>query len=105
MFYGHTLSVLIALAVHLVARPLLEMAHVPLPLVLERALTPALAIGAMVLFKIPHPPAAACVPIQASLSGQPGWRGPVRGAFKSLLASWRWGCPWHPERERVLASR
>ena len=35
---------------HLLARPLLEMAHVPLPLVLERALTPALVIGAMAYF-------------------------------------------------------
>ena len=52
---------------HLLARPLLEMAHVPLPLVLERALTPALAIGAMAYFKIPHPPAAACVAVYATL--------------------------------------
>ena len=35
---------------HLLARPLLEITHVPLPLVLERALTPARVIGAMAYF-------------------------------------------------------
>ena len=83
-FYGHTISVLIALAVHLVARPLLEMAHVPLPLVLERALTPALAIGAMAYFKIPHPPAAACVAVYATL-GDVGQQTPAYLLTPALL--------------------
>merc|ERR1719502_574108 len=67
MFFGHTISMLIAFAVHLAVKPLLELIGLGLPLAAERAIVPALAIGAMVYYKVPHPPAGACVVIYATL--------------------------------------
>ena len=53
VFYGHTVSVLVSLAVHLLLRPvLLHTTGWAIPVTLERALTPALAIGGMVYYKV-----------------------------------------------------
>ena len=66
--YGHTVSIGIALAVHHIAMAASAYGGWALPMAVEKVLTPALAIGAMVYLKIPHPPAAACVVVYATLA-------------------------------------
>jgi hypothetical protein len=64
-FYGHLIAVATALAVHyadVAARDIID-----IPPSLERVLTPSLSIALMVLFKTPHPPAAAIVTFYATL--------------------------------------
>ena len=82
---GHTICALVAIVVHMLVRPLLlAVLGWPIPLALERALSPAIGIGLMVAFKVPHPPAAAyCAIFTLSMPAQqtpmyllfPGWAG------------------------------
>ena len=69
-YYGHVISITIALAVHYAAQQLGRMGWWALPVGVEKVLTPSLAIAAMVLFKVAHPPAAACVIVYATLADQ-----------------------------------
>ena len=66
-YYGHVISITIALAVHYAAQQLGRMGWWALPVGVEKVLTPSLAIAAMVLFKVAHPPAAAIVAVYATL--------------------------------------
>ena len=66
-YYGHVLSIFLAIAVHFTALSLGEIYGWALPTEVERVLTPSLAIAAMVHYKLVHPPAAACVVIYTML--------------------------------------
>ena len=78
---GHTVSVIIALAVrHGLGR------LVSLPMAVEQVLTPSLAIAAMVQLEIPHPPAAACVVYYVTLEDA-RQQGPLYLFMPALLGS------------------
>lgn len=84
-FLGHILAVSTALAIHY--GDVFLRAHVGgwagIPASLERVLTPALAIALMVLFKTPHPPAAAIVAYYSTLPE--GLRGAMFMLFPALF--------------------
>mmetsp|Transcript_6357 Transcript_6357/g.21743 ORF Transcript_6357/g.21743 Transcript_6357/m.21743 type:complete len:204 (+) Transcript_6357:52-663(+) len=85
MFYGHFLSIVVAIVLHKLG----ELAALPNGLLL--ALTPSLAIAVMVHQKVPHPPAAACAFIFEAYANEHEQR---LGGIAYLLAPGLIGCAY-----------
>ena len=83
---GHTISVLAALAVHFSSKAAVELLGAGIPSMLEKVLIPSLAIALMVQFAVPHPPAAACVLIYATLKNE-AQQGPAYLFAPALLGA------------------
>lgn len=83
---GHTVVILVTMALHYAAALVAEHTGYELPVALEKVLAPALGIATMLAVRTPvHPPAAACV---VAMTTNPSMQGPL------FLPCVLLGCAW-----------